>query len=78
MSPSRFCERVIALFGRFESEGAMRATLRNLPKAGVVSVAAYAARTIDHFSRACANFAIENNQSLEIDHFTSNIANCSS
>ena len=74
MLPSTFCVGVIAFFGRFESEGALRATLRNLRQAGAVSVAAYTAHTTDYCSRAYANFAIENKLSLAVNYFTANIA----
>ena len=46
-SYDKFRDGLIALFGRFEFEGAYRATLRGLRQSGFESVAAYAARTTD-------------------------------
>ena len=44
---AKFRDGLIAFFGRFEFEGAYRATLRGLRQSGSESVDAYAARTTD-------------------------------
>ena len=55
-SYEKFCEKLIALFERFEFDGAYRATLRGLRQSRSESVAAYAAQTTDLCSHALAEF----------------------
>ena len=75
---STFREGLILLFGRFEFEGAYRASLRSLRQSGAESIAAYAARTTDLCSRAYPNFATEEQLSLAVDHFIAGVADISS
>ena len=77
-SYEKFREGLIALFGRFEFEGAYRATLRGLRQSGSESVAAYAARTTDLCSHAYAGFSTEAQLSLAVDHFIAGLADSSS
>ena len=77
-SYKNFRDRLIALFGRFEFEGAYRATLRGLRQSGSESVAAYAARTTDLCSHAYAEFSPEAQLSLAVDHFIGLLADSSS
>ena len=73
-----FRDGLIALFGRFEFEGAYRATLRGLRQSGSESVAAYAALTIDLCSHAYAEFSTEAQLSLAVDHLIARLADSSS
>ena len=77
-SYEKFRDGLIALFGRFEFEGAYRATLRGLRQSGSESVAAYAARTTDLCSHAYAEFSTEAQMSLAFDHFIAGLADSSS
>ena len=71
-------EGLIALFGRFEFEGAYRATLQNLRQSGSESMAAYGARTTDLCSHAYAEFSTEAQLSLPVYHFIAGLADSSS
>ena len=77
-SYKKFRDGLIALFGRFEFEGAYRATLRGLRQSGSESVAAYAARTTDLCSHAYAEFSTKAQLSLAVDHFIAGLADSSS
>ena len=77
-SYEKFRDGLIALFGRFEFEGAYRATLRGLRQYGPKSVAAYAARTSDLCSHAYAEFSTETRLLLAVDHFIARLADSSS
>ena len=72
-----FREGLISLFGRFDFEGAYRATLQSLRQSGSESVAAYAAHVTDLCSRAYPNFSPDDQLSLAVYYFMSKIADTS-
>ena len=73
----KFRDGLIGLFGRFEFEGAYRATLRGLLQSGSESVAAHAARTTDLCSHAYAEVSTEAQFLLAVDHFIAGLADSS-
>ena len=73
-----FKKGVETLFGKFKFEGSYRAMLHTHAQAGVESVAAYAARMTNVWSKAYAGFSTETQLSLAVDHFIARIAESTS